>query len=70
MSHADVVNHWDLPVIGKPREATARVMSVVERGDPCDPAVEAILLVRREPVVVFDFYRYRADRAEALRRYA
>jgi hypothetical protein len=66
----DAVNHWDLPVTEfRPRRAVARVLCVTERGDPADPAVEARLLLRREDVSVFDFYRGRANRAEAIKRY-
>jgi hypothetical protein len=57
----DAVQHWNLPVTClKPREAQARVAEVVERGDPTDPSVEAVILVRRVPILVQDFYRGRS----------
>ena len=61
MNNSDVVNHWDLPVTGfRPRRTVVRVLSVVDRnGNPDDPAEEALLVLRREDVAVFDFYRGR-----------
>jgi hypothetical protein len=64
MNNSDGVNHWDLPVTEfRPRRAMVRVLSVIERGDPTDPAVEALLSLRRENVAVFDFYRGRVPPA-------
>ena len=70
MNRPDAVNHWDLPVLGKPRHTMVRIMGVVARGSEAEPDVELLLLVRRAPAVAFDFYRGRVDRADAIRRYA
>lgn len=58
----DAVDHRDLPVT-QPRPVLTRAHSVtvMERGDPADPAVEALLLMRRETVTVIDFYRHRPE---------
>jgi hypothetical protein len=57
----DAVHHTDLPVTGcKPRRLNVRVLEIVDR-DPQmdDPLIEAVAFIRRVPVFVYDFYRFR-----------
>jgi hypothetical protein len=68
VNKVDSVNHWDLPVAGKPREVMVRVAERDKLAEPSDDV--EVWIVSREPVQVFDFYRHRPDRAEAIRRYA
>lgn len=65
--NADTVNHWDLPVTDyKPKGTVARVLEPVATSDDQD----VVAVLRKRKVIVFDFYRHRPDRAEAVRRFA
>lgn len=69
MNAADGVNHWDIPVTGfKPRDATVRVAERDKLAEPTDDI--EVWIVSREPVLVFDFYRHRPDRAATVTRFA
>lgn len=59
----DAVNPRDLPVTDcKPR---AVIVRVAEEDEPCQctahPSVEAVIVMRRRNVQVFDFYRGRPE---------
>jgi hypothetical protein len=56
------VHACDVPLLGmKPQRVDVRVLTVMARLDEANPAWEAVLVVRREAVLVFDFYRFRPE---------
>lgn len=54
------INHRDLPVLGKPRQVQAMVITTLKRWD-AEPVGEEHLSLTYRQIVVIDFYRGRTE---------